>query len=567
MGNLTNPTFECSGRPRAGRRASLFARLAAVALTLAFTAACTKISTQAGHPTTGNPWTHHGILRMAGISEPDILNPLLGTQQIEVDLSMFWAGYLFLWNDKNQFVPDLATEVPSLRDGGISKDGLRITYHLRKGVRWQDGAPFTGDDVIFSWHAVMNPNNNVGNRIGYDLITAIDEPDPYTIVVHLKKRYAPFVATFFNMSSTVYSIQPKHLLEKYSDLNRVPYNLKPVGTGPFKVDKYEKGAVIKFVANPDYWRGPPKLKEIEYRIIPDENTILTQVRTHEIDMYWGSSAALYPNLQGIPGTRLYLTPFTAYAQLALNLRNPILAEKRVRQALAYATDTRALIAKVQHGVSIPGAGDQPAFLWAHNRNIKRYDYRPDEAGRLLDGAGWKLAADGYRYKDGKKLQLELTGVTGSATGNSAEALVQEQWRRVGVDAAIKNYVTPKFFASYAEGGIVQTGKFDVAFYGWINGVDPDDSTLWMCDQFPPAGQNTYHYCNPELDAAERVALTEYDQTKRKAAYDEIQAILAEDEPAIVVWFTRRLDIVNTDLKNYKPAHAVSTLWNSWQWEI
>src|SRR5579863_2144884 len=144
--------------------------VAAIALMSCAVVACTKVGTNTGlgH---GNPWTIPGVLRIAGVSNPDNLNPLLGEQQTEVDLSMFWAGYLFNWSDQNQWVPELATEVPTTKNGGISKDGLTITYHLRKGVTWQDGAPFSADDVIFTWHAVMNPNNNVQTRTGYDLIT------------------------------------------------------------------------------------------------------------------------------------------------------------------------------------------------------------------------------------------------------------------------------------------------------------------------------------------------------------------------------------------------------------
>src|SRR5579863_4560337 len=163
---------------------------------------------------------------------------------------MFWAGYFFGVDQRGDLVPELATAVPTLANGGISADGLTITYHLRKGVRWQDGAPFTADDVIFSWQQVMNPNNAVPSRLGYEDVRRIDQPDDYTIVVHLKRRFAPFVATFFTMSNTTYGIIPKHLLAGLRDLNRTEYASKPIGTGPFIVAEYDQGSSIKFVANP-----------------------------------------------------------------------------------------------------------------------------------------------------------------------------------------------------------------------------------------------------------------------------------------------------------------------------
>ncbi len=541
--------------------------LAFVLAALALSAGCTKVGTSTGTGIHGNPWTVHGLLRWAGVSEPDNMNPLLGEQQIEVDLSMFWAGYLFNWDDRNEFVPELATEVPTTANGGISRDGLAFTYHLRKGVKWQDGAPFSADDVIFTWQAVMNPANNVQTRTGYDLITAIDKKDDYTIVVHLKKRWAPFVNSFFTMSSTPYPILPKHLLGQYADINHVGYNIKPVGTGPFIVQEYQKGTIIRMTANPNYWRGAPKLKEVDYQIIPDETTILTQLRSHEIDMEYNAPSSQTPSFTELTGYHIYLTPFTQYREIGLNNTNPILSDVRVRQALAFAIDQQELIDTVSHGVNMKGDTDQPPFLWAHNSGVKQYPHDVAQAGKLLDAAGWKLGSDGYRYKNGEKLELGMSGATGSAETRNVETIVQRQWQLVGVQGDIKNYITPLFFASLQAGGILQTGKYDTAFYSWINGIDPDDSTLFMCDQFPPNGQNSIRFCNHDLDAAEQVAMTEYDQDKRKAAYDTIQSILADQEPLVIIWYVRRQDILNSDLRNYKPAHAVTTFWNTWEWEL
>ncbi|HEY6357307.1 MAG TPA: ABC transporter substrate-binding protein, partial [Vicinamibacterales bacterium] len=253
------------------------------ALLAAAATGCTKISTSTATGPAGAHRTVHGVLRIANNSEPDNMNPVVGNQQIEVDLSMFWGGYLLNWTDENKFIGELAMGEPTAENGGVSKDGLSITYHLRKGVKWQDGPEFTADDVIFTWQAIMNPKNNVSSRVGYELITAIDKKDPYTIVVHLKKPFAPFVASFFTMSGTPYPVLPKHLLAQYPDINRVAYNDKPVGTGPFVVTGWEHGVLITMDANPNYWRGAPKLKRVEYHIIPNENTLLTGLQAHELD--------------------------------------------------------------------------------------------------------------------------------------------------------------------------------------------------------------------------------------------------------------------------------------------
>ncbi|MDQ6780351.1 MAG: peptide ABC transporter substrate-binding protein [Candidatus Eremiobacteraeota bacterium] len=529
---------------------------------------CSKVGTSTGLGTSGhNSWTIPGHLRIAGVSEPDNMNPVVGNQQIEIDLSMFWGGYLFNWNDQDQFVPELATEVPDTKDGDISPDGLAITYHLRKGVQWQDGAPFSADDVIYTWQQIMNKRNNVGSRTGYELINRIEKKDDYTIIVHLRERYAPFVNSFFTMASTAYPILPKHLLSQYADINRAAYNQKPVGTGPFIVKEYVKGTIIRMVANPHYWRGAPKLAEVDYKIIPDETTILTQLRTHEADMEFNAPASQTPSFAQIQGVKTYLTPFTHYRQIALNVTNPILSDVRVRQALAYGIDQGELINTVSHGIDMKGDSDQPPFLWAHADGLQQYPHDPQKAAALLDAAGWRMGSDGFRHKGGQRLALGMSGVTGAAETRNLEEVVQNEWQRIGVQGVVKNYQSGLFLATYGAGGILQTGKYDTAFYSWINGIDPDDATLFMCNQFPPDGQNSYHFCNHELDAAEHIALTEYDQAKRKAAYAKIQQVLTQQEPLIVVWYVRRQDIVNADLKNYKPAHAVSTFWNTWEWQL
>lgn len=530
-------------------------------------AACTRVGTTSGTSAAGNPWTHHGVLRMANISEPDSLDPVVGNFQIDSDLAMLWAGFFFNWSDRSEFVPELATVVPTAANGGISKDGKTIVYHLRRGVLWQDGKPFSADDVIFTYHAIMNKNNNVPSTVGYDLITAIDKLDPYTIRVHLKAPYAPFVSSFFALSGTPYPVLPAHLLAKYPNINRVDFNQQPIGTGPFIVQHWQRGSKIVLVANPHYWRGPPKLRRIEYNPVPNENTIATLLQSHDVDLEYNAASANYDVLKNIPGTVVRLTPFTQYSQLGLNLRTPALADVRVRRALWYALDIPKLIHDVTHDVNVPGYSDQPDFLWAYNPNVAHYPYNPAKARDLLESAGWKLGSDGIRMRNGQRLTLIMAIPTGAATSNAVAVLAQRAWHDVGVDAQVKSYTTSLYFATYGAGGITQTGKFDVAFFSWVNGTDPDDSTLWMSDQWPPNGQNVYHFHNAELDAAERIALTNADRAVRKKAYDRIQAVLADQVPMIVSWYSRRISVENTDLKNYRPAHAVTSFWNSWEWSI
>ena len=539
--------------------------VAAVALACAALAGCSRVG--GSGKASGNPWTRHGVVRIASLNEPDSLNPLVGNYQIDSDLAQLWGGLLFNWSDANAFVPELATVVPTLANGGISRDGKTIVYHLRPGVRWQDGAPFGADDVIFTWHAILNKKNNIPSTVGYDVVTAIDKRDEHTIAVHLRYPSAPFVATFFAPSSNPYTVLPAHLLAHDESINQVPFNSHPVGTGPFIVDRWQRGNKIVFRANPHYWRGPPKLAQITYSPVPDENTVITLLRTHEADLEYYGAAKNYDQFVRIPGTRTILTPFTQFGQIALNTRTAALSDVRVRRALWYALDTRRLIRDVSLGVNVTGYTDQPDFSWAYNPHVAHYGFDPGRARALLDAAGWKTGADGIRSRGNHRLSLVLAFPSGQAVGSAAGVVLQRAYRDVGVEVQLKTYVTSLFFATYGAGGILQSGKFDLGFFSWLNGTDPDDSVNWMCDQFPPAGQNIYHFCDPALDRQERIALASNDRATRKRAYDEIQRILSDNVPAIITWYVRRISIYNTDLRNYRPAHAVSSFWNCYEWQI
>jgi peptide/nickel transport system substrate-binding protein len=526
---------------------------------------CTRLgSHEVSNRPPGNPWTIHGVLRMVDTRQPDNLNPMLSFGQVATDLSMFWAAYLFRWNDRSELVPELAAEVPTQRNGGISKDGLTITYHLRTGVRWQDGAPFSADDVIFTWQQVMNPRNNVQSRMGYDAVASIERLDGATIKLHLRRPFSPFIETFFTMADATYCILPKHLLSGYADINHAPYNDLPIGTGPFRVVEDQKNSEIRMVANGSYWRGPPHLRQIIFRIVPDDNTILTQFRAHEADLRMVASMTQSAALETSPGISVYHIPFTSFEFLGFNTQHDMVRDMRVRQALHYATNVDRMASALARGRVIRAGADQPPFLWAFNPHVKTYDYDPIRASKMLDRAGWKLGSDGYRYKNEQRLELQLVSAIGSALGSAVDLLVQHDWKKVGVQVDIKTYPTDLLGSP---NGIYRTGRFDVFFDSWSNGVDPDDSQIFMCNQQPPLGSNYFGFCNARLDAAEEVALREYEQSLRKPAYDEIQAILAEQEPIIVLWFDVRQDIANSDLKGYRPAHAVTTFWNPWEWSI
>jgi len=535
---------------------------AAVVAAAVATAGCSRVSSSATPPVAGPK-----ILRIVGAQEIDNLNPLLSNDIYSIDCSMFWAGYFFDLDEKGRLVPELAAEVPTLANGGISRDGLAITYHLRKGVAWQDGAPFTARDVAFTFAAVMNPANNVASRTGFDRVRDVRIIDDHTIRFDLKEPYGAAVDTLFAPSADPIAILPAHLLAKYPDLNHVPYNLKPVGTGPFIVDSWEQGTGVRMHANPHYWRGRPKLDGVDFLTIHDDDTMLVMMRTGEADLYYKIPDGQVLDIAGIGGAHEIVTPFVGYYYLLFNVREAPLDDLRVRQAISYGIDKRRVVADISHGTGTVATADQPPWLWADDPHVPQYDADPAKARALLDADGWKAGPDGIRVKDGRRLSIAIATQAGSQDGVDFEGLFAQWMRAIGVEVEVKNYPTDLLYATYGAGGIISSGKYDVAFVDWYNGIDPDDSIQWMCGYQPPNGQNYARWCDPRFDAAERAALATSDETQRKAAYARAQERLAAGVPGDFLYFIGRVDLVSDRLTGYRPAPAVSTFMNTWEYDL
>jgi peptide/nickel transport system substrate-binding protein len=530
-----------------------------------FAAGCSHVgpSGQAQAPTAT---TIHGTLRFADVEEVQGLNPLLRVQAIGTDIDMFVYGFFFNLDDKMRYVPELATAVPSRANGGVSADGLTLTYHLRKGVRWQDGAPFTARDVVFTTDAILNPKNNVVSRAGWDDIASVEAIGDYSVRFHLKKIYAPAIATYF-CESGLYPVLPAHLLARYPDINHVPFNDHPVGTGPFKVVRWVRGDHIELEANPSYWRGRPKLDRIIYNVVPSDTTILVQLQAHELDAWFRAPSSMVDQLRALPDYDVQLAPSLVYAHLDLNQKNPIFDDVRVRRAINYAIDRDAIIDKITHGVAEPAYSDVSPLSWAYDAHVPRYTHDPGQARSLLRDAGWTAGPDGVLQKGGTRLSFFLSTVSGSANGQAVEASLQRDLRVVGIEANVKNFPSDLFFASFADGGILYRGSFDAALFSWAAGVDPDDSSEYMCGEVPPTGQNDLYWCDDKLDAAERGALSTYDRSVRKKYYAATQEELASQSATIFLYFLRQVFVTSPDLHGFVPAPATSSNWNTWEWSI
>ncbi len=494
---------------------------------------------------------------------PNSLNPLLSTQEVEVTPEALVMDPLIATEPDGRLVPILAQTVPTLENGGIGKDGLTITYHLRHGVRWQDGAPFSSHDVAFTVSALNNPKTLVGSRHGYDQIARVDTPDPYTAVFRLKRPFAPAVNTFFAHSDAPYFIIPAHLLEREPNLNHVAFNEHPIGTGPFKIVKWYRGDRIEFVANDGYFLGKPKLRKVSLRIIPDENTATNQLRAHEVDWVVLATPKVYPELKAIPGVDVHLVPFNGNDAISFNTEH--VTDPRVRRAIGLAIDKPRLVREVTFDTTVAAQEDLPPLMWAYDPQAGTAQRDLPGAEALLDAAGWHPGPDGIRVRNGKRLSLGMAFRSDSSTDRNRGVQIASMLKEAGIEVELKGYTTALLYGPPGT-GVMASGRYDMALQTWFAGTDPDNSTQLICREVRPKGFNWPAYCNQEMDAAQEEALTHYDRPTRKAAYSKIERLLARDAPFVYLWWPRQIEAVNANLKNFRPNGMVED-WNAWEWSL
>jgi peptide/nickel transport system substrate-binding protein len=550
------------------RNAVLRAGALAVSLLISL-GGCTKLST-AGPGQGGNPWTHHGRFVYAEAQDAKNLNPMLSSSAPTLDLSYFIFSYAVRYDDKARPVPDALREIPTIENGDVSKDGLTLRYKLRPNIYFHDGVRLTCRDLAFTWRAVMNPANNGITQDGYRDIASIDCHDPLVAVIHMKRVYAPFLQQLWGVNGNA-PIFPEHILAQYNDakgsFNTAPYQSMPIGSGPFAIVRWDRGQQVVMKAFDRYFLGKPKLDEVIFKYIPDETTLVDQMRTHEIDMGVHITASVWPQLQNIPGTAVRAVPVYTYDHVDFNLKNPLFADPNVRRALSMALDRVTIARDVAHGLAdLTDTALSPKISWAWTNDTAHYDFDLAKAGALLAAAGWKPGPDGIRVKNGERLAFNLSTQSESFTGKANETVIQSEWRAAGVDVSIKNYPTAQFFDN-TQIGILQGGHYDAAIFAWSGAADPDDSAIYSAHNFPPRGQNALFWNDPAVTKAMDDELSTVDRTRRREDFVVEQQHFASDVPSIVLGYRREPEIVNSDLKGYVASPVIAPFWDPQNYSI
>ena len=496
-----------------------------------------------------------GVALSIGGPEPVSLNPIFNNGISQNNLLRLMFEPLVASDAKGESQPALAATVPTVRNGGISADGLTITYHLRHDVRWHDGVAFTSRDIAFSTRAMLEATNPIASRRGYDQIQSLTTPDLYTVRIRLRRRFAPFVATYFSESDYPIYPVPAHRFAGAANLAHSAFAANPVGTGPFEFVKWDRGNKIDLRANSRYFRGVPKIQTLSWHCIDNENTKLAQLRSGEVDMVMALSPAAAAQLRGDPRVRLVSSPVNGYFGFMFNTRR--VSDVRVRRAIAAAIDARAVRTDITYGFDRPAIADLPSFLWATDPRLRPLRYDLETASALMHSAG---------YGPHRPLPLEIAIIAGRRTDASWAVLLQATLARIDVVVHIHAYAPAVYGGTVSENGVLATGRYDATPYFFIAGTDPDDSSQFLCNQRPPAGYNVSFYCTPEMDAAQRPALERYDRQTRKLAYAQIEKLLLRDVPIFFAGSPTDTTAVRRDFIGFAP-NLVTPSARADQWSL
>jgi peptide/nickel transport system substrate-binding protein len=501
---------------------------------------------------------------VAGISqEPTVFNPLMPGS--EVDQGVWWQLFSPLWHidPQGRFVPDLAREVPSVANGGLSADGLTWKIRLRSDAKWHDGTPFTAEDVKYTLELINTPGFRVRNRIGHNLVRDIAIVAPDEIHWRMESAYSPYLSIL-----ALTFMVPRHILAKADDPNTAPFNNRPIGTGPFRWGERVAGDNLLLQASESYHGAGPHLERVVFKYIPDLTALYTQFRTGQVDYLGigGIPAHFAKEAESLKGRRISRSPTPFVEHIALNLEFGPFADKVVREALYLAMDKQARIDAIYYGLPVATESFLPRESWAFEPDLPVHRHDPARANALLDAAGWTRGANGIREKSGVRLSFANSTTTGNPGREQSQQLLQQDWRAIGAEMKISNMP-----AAVIWGDFWQKSKFESVTVGsnFMIGNDPDVTPRFSGKAIPAkqgAGLNTYQYQNAEMDKLLALGASQFDQRERKATYSQIQRMIRDDLALLPVYQSVMAEGLEEGLNGFAPnINCSSNCWNMRDW--
>ncbi len=487
------------------------------------------------------------------IGEPSVLIPMLAGDSASHNV----AGLIF--NGLVKYDTDLSVIGDLAESWEISKDGLVIIFHLRKGVRWADGVEFTANDVKFGFDTIIDEKTPTAYKEDFLQVKKAEVIDKYTFRAVYEKPFAPALTSW-----SFLVVLPKHLLEG-KDITKLDFKRNPIGLGPYKLSKWVSGQELILNSYKDYFDGKPYIDRYVYRVIPDAATMFLELQAGGVDMM-GLTPIQYTKQTETgffkDNFQKFRYPAFVYTYMGFNLKHPWFKDKRVRQAMAYAIDKSEIVDVVLFGLGSPATGPYVPNTWPYNPDVKKYEYNPEKARELLKEAGWEdRDRDGLLDKDGKPFKFTIRTNMGNALRKNTATIIQWRLAKIGIKVEIEALEWSTFVNEF-----IDKRRFEAVILGWSIGLDPDQYDIWHSSKTKEKEFNFVTYNNPGVDDLLEKGRRTFDIEKRKKAYYRIQEILAEEVPYIFLYVPDATPIVHARVKGIKPS-PIGISYNLPKWYV
>jgi peptide/nickel transport system substrate-binding protein len=428
---------------------------------------------------------------------------------------------------------------PWLATSWEQPDALTWVFHLRNGVRFHDGRAMTADDVVWTIESLINPayGGLITAKSGsFAAVDYAEARDRLTVVVHLRH---PDAGLLFNMSDGLFGVVPKGAGRDFG--------MHPVGTGAFRFVSAVEDKEVLVERNADYWAGAPRLEKIRFAVVPDAITTALELQKGSGDIESNAiTLDMVHSLRNAANLATETSPSSVVIYMNFNVQDPLLKDRRVRQAIACAIDRQAIVDALWRGKARLASALLPPEHWASatEAELAQYPHDVARAERLLDEAGFHPGRDGVR------LHVTLKTSTDETTRLMA-AILQQQLREAGIDLQTRSAEFGTFYAD------VTKGAFQIYALRWIGSNEDPDIFRYAYGSlsFPPKGGNRGRYANPRVDELLAMAAASSDQSLRRKAYVEVQQILAEELPGIPLWYPDNEVVHNRRLMGVSPQGA------------
>lgn len=468
------------------------------------------------------PLAGPGYLQVDIENSPLSLDPRFATDAISQRITELMFDSLVKLDRQSQFVGDVAESIER-------PTPTTLIFHLRHGIRFSDGRPLTARDVKYTYDSVMNPATLSAKRAGLAPLASVTAPDAYTVVMTTRRPYAPAL--------------------EMAMLGIVPYGSRargarseapPPGTGPFRLARFARGEAVVLSRNPFRPHPASALPGIFFKVVPDPTVRALELEEGVCDFAENNvEPDVLGHLAAQPNLEIVTSPGTAYQYIAFNFRDRRLRDLRVRRAIAYAIDRKAIVNSILRGTARVATGMLSPENWAYDGDVMRYPYNPVLARRLLEEAGYAIGPGGGRH-------LTLVYKT-TPQGRRLAEVLQAMLKKVGIRLEVRTNEWATFY------GDIQRGNFDVTSMQWVGITDPHHYYMVFDSKMtPPHGLNRGAYKNPEMDKLLEAGDATLDREQRRKIYGQAQKLAAEDLPYVSLWWLDNVAVMNHRLSGFEP---------------